>query len=194
MLAAHLTPENAGELITAAMHKTKAQIELLLAERFPQPDLVASIEPIAPTRPAETTPTCPKHVCETRMQLAPGQVESRERPRVKPLAPERFGIQFTISEKTRAKLEHAQALRSHSIPGRDIAELFDRALDLLIAQAERERFAATDKPRLGRRSRNPRHIPAHVRREVWQRDQGRCTFVSESGHRCESPGHPPRGG
>jgi 5-methylcytosine-specific restriction endonuclease McrA len=30
-----------------------------------------------------------------------------------------------------------------------------------------------------------RTIPADVRRAVWERDEGRCTFVSESGHRCE---------
>src|SRR5574342_574860 len=35
-----------------------------------------------------------------------------------------------------------------------------------------------------RRSSNPRHIPAQVKRAVWERDGGRCTFVSEAGHRC----------
>ena len=25
-----------------------------------------------------------------------------------------------------------------------------------------------------------------MKRAVWERDGGRCTFVSESGHRCES--------
>src|SRR5207247_5002327 len=31
---------------------------------------------------------------------------------------------------------------------------------------------------------NPRHIAGHVRRAVWERDGGRCTFVSEAGRRC----------
>ena len=35
-------------------------------------------------------------------------------------------------------------------------------------------------------SKNPRYIPPHVRREVWKRDGGQCTFVSESGHRCSA--------
>src|SRR5881409_3547067 len=39
LLAPHLTPENAAELLAAATHKTKAQIEQVMAERFPQPDL-----------------------------------------------------------------------------------------------------------------------------------------------------------
>ena len=33
---------------------------------------------------------------------------------------------------------------------------------------------------------NPRYIPAHVKRGVWERDQGQCTFVGDTGQRCES--------
>jgi DNA-directed RNA polymerase specialized sigma54-like protein len=36
-----------------------------------------------------------------------------------------------------------------------------------------------------RPSRNPRYIPAHVKRAVWERDGGQCTFVSETGRRCQ---------
>ncbi len=37
--------------------------------------------------------------------------------------------------------------------------------------------------RLQRRRRS-RHIPAEVKRAVWQRDQGRCSYVSPGGQRC----------
>jgi hypothetical protein len=84
------------------------------------------------------------------------------------------------------KLGHAQELLSHQVPTGDIAEIFERALDALIPQLERAKFAATSRPRRGqpRVSANPRHIPAHVMRAVWERDGGQCTFVSESGRRC----------
>jgi hypothetical protein len=190
-LAAHLTPENAAGLIEASVHKTRAQIEVLLAERFPRPDFVASIEPIGPV-PASTS--CPGLVCGRSEQLAPGRVESRGAavpiaeapPRITPLAPQRFGMQVTISEQTREKLRRAQELLSHAVPDGDIAQVLDRALDALITKLERERLANTPQPRPGRRTKSARHIPAHVRREVWKRDQGRCTFVSDTGHRCES--------
>jgi hypothetical protein len=39
LLAPHLLPDNAGELLAAATHKTSAEIEQLLAERFPRPEL-----------------------------------------------------------------------------------------------------------------------------------------------------------
>ena len=60
----------------------------------------------------------------------------------------------------------------------------------LIAKMEKVRFGACDRPRAASHgsSDDPRYIPAHVRREVWKRDGGQCTFVSESGHRCEARG------
>ncbi len=42
LLAPHLTSESADELLAAAAHKTKREIEQLLAHRFPQPDLPGS--------------------------------------------------------------------------------------------------------------------------------------------------------
>ena len=44
LLASHLSPENADELLAAATHKTKAEIEQLLAERFPQSDVPARVQ------------------------------------------------------------------------------------------------------------------------------------------------------
>jgi hypothetical protein len=56
---------------------------------------------------------------------------------------------------------------------------------LAIPLLERGKFAATDRPRPRRKQGGaPRTIPAAVRREVWERDQGRCTFTGDDGHRC----------
>jgi hypothetical protein len=184
LLAPHLTPHNADDLITAATYKTKAEIEMLLAQRFPLPDVVTTIEPIAAV--SYTEPKCQAHVCEKSEQPAPGRVTEPPRPKIMPLAPQRYGMQVTISEQTREKLRRAQELLSHAVPSQDIAQVLDRALDALIAQLERQRFAKASEPRPGRRTKSARHIPAHVRREVWKRDQGQCTFVSDAGHRCES--------
>ena len=43
LLSRHLTAENGAELLAAAEHKSKAEIQLLLAARFPQPDLPARL-------------------------------------------------------------------------------------------------------------------------------------------------------
>ncbi|MFI5372688.1 MAG: HNH endonuclease, partial [Candidatus Eisenbacteria bacterium] len=81
---------------------------------------------------------------------------------------------------------YAQSLLGHAVPSGDLAAVLDRALDALIPRLEQRRFAATACTRPGRRSTRARHIPAAVRRAVWERDQGQCTFVSESGRRCEA--------
>ena len=47
MLALHLTPENGAELLTAATHRSKAEIEKLLAERSPRPDLPEQVVPMS---------------------------------------------------------------------------------------------------------------------------------------------------
>src|SRR6266571_223514 len=47
LLAPHLTPENADELLAAAANRSKAEIEHLLAQRFPRPDLPTRLEALS---------------------------------------------------------------------------------------------------------------------------------------------------
>src|SRR5206468_12990618 len=52
---------------------------------------------------------------------------------------------------------------------------------------EQRKFAATTKSvsrRRWRSSANPRYIPAHLKRAVWERDRGQCAYVSPGGQRC----------
>jgi len=189
LLGPYLTPENADELLTAAAHQSKAGIEQLLAERFPRPDVPAQIQTLSPA-PALGAGSLSPGIVEARAparvaQLAPGQVgPPAPRPQVAALAPERFALQLTISKDTHDKLRYAQALLSHQIPSGEVAAVLDRALDALLRQLERRKFAATTQPRPRRATAGKRHIPAEVRRAVWARDGGQCTFMSETGHRC----------
>jgi 5-methylcytosine-specific restriction endonuclease McrA len=108
------------------------------------------------------------------------------RARVEPIAMGRYTVQFTIGTAAHEKLEHLRALLSHAIPSGDLAEVFERALDVAISEYEKRKYGVTDRPRGDvRRNGYGRHIPAHVRRAVVARDGYRCTFVSASGHRCE---------
>jgi hypothetical protein len=84
------------------------------------------------------------------------------------------------------KLRYAQALLSHRVAPGEVAEVLELALDALIAQLEKRKFAATDHPRAQRKPAHGRHIPAEVKRRVQARDQGRCTYVSERGRRCDA--------
>ncbi len=211
LLAPYLTPENVDELVAAATHCRKSEIEAWLARRFgPAP----SHGPTAQLAPGQVA--APGSPAEVAAQLAPGQVSapgSSTEPTVQlapasgQLAPgqvalpsaDRIVIHLAMGERTHAKLCYAQALLSHALPSGDVGAVLDRALDALIAQLERRKFAAQARPRVepggsmpqgkARRpgSLPPRTLPAHVRRAVWERDRGRCTFRSDSGRSCGSP-------
>jgi len=195
LLAPHLTDETFESLVGAAAHKSKAQIEELLAQRSPRPDLPTRLIAVAPEvcHPAAAGTLAldeqhaPGPVAPDETKHAPGRVAvSTPVTKVTPLSPQRFRLQVTITQATRDKLCRAQELLSHQVPSGDVATVLDRALDALIAQVEKRKLARTSKPRTPRSSDDPRHIPAHVKRAVWQRDQGRCTFVGESGQICGS--------
>src|SRR5262245_12409726 len=112
LLAAHLTPENADELLAAATHKSKREIERLLAERFPKPDMPAQVRVIPQSSHQVPTPEAGSFqlqaVANIESEPAPGQVSGpvipshigsprpAELARVAPLSPQRFGVQFTF--------------------------------------------------------------------------------------------------
>jgi hypothetical protein len=98
-------------------------------------------------------------------------------------------VRFTASAETCAKLKRAQDLLRHAVPTGDTATIVDRALTLLVADLERRKLGATDRPRSRRASSvSSRRPPADVRRAVCRRDGDRCAYVSRDGRRCEERG------
>jgi 5-methylcytosine-specific restriction endonuclease McrA len=215
LLAPHLTVENVEGLMVAATHRRKAEIEELLARLFPRLELPAMVgaPAMVGSIPAVIPEHAPAHVGDVLHQHAPGHVED-VRPDCK-AAPESFLLNLTIGKSTRDKLRYAQDLLSHAVPSGDVAQVLDRALDALIVELEKRKLGAGTRlrPKLGpatpsvRRLHTPpvgersvvtsmvarsrpttrnRYVPARVRRAVWERDGGQCTFVGASGHRCES--------
>lgn len=109
-----------------------------------------------------------------------------------PLGAKRYGVHFTATEQLHAKLLEAQALLSHTQGGSNLAVLVERALDELLKTLRKRKFGETDAPRQSNSHasesslKHRPHIPAAVRRAVYERDGGRCTFVGPDGHRCQS--------
>jgi len=221
LLRPNLNADNVNELVAAATHRTRAEIELIIAHRFPKSDTPERLEAILPagqtsaagfegsgtvvgcleaqqvsepvpsaTSQLEPVPSsAPQLVSEPvqsgALQPAPEPVPavaarpvsfrseaSAPHPRVTPLAPERFALQVTIGQSTHDKLRYAQELLSHRLPSGDIAQVIDLALETLVRQLEKQKFAATNNPRpSSRRSTNARYIPAAVKRAVCERDQ-----------------------
>ena len=152
----------------------------------------ALTEPATSASPSHSAPvpTVPavEFVAMTAATPTPLPAAAR-RPSVTPLAVDRYEIKFTVRAETREKLRRVQDLLRHALPSGDPAEIFDRALMLLLTDLEKRKFAATDRPRPGRGTApDSRDIAAAVRRAVWQRDGGRCAFVARNGRRCRATG------
>jgi hypothetical protein len=121
------------------------------------------------------------------------------------LAPERYKVQFTATEEYVRLVEEAKALLSHASPGVALEELHLRAMRALVSTLKKQKYATRPEPvkekaskandarqhaskvmpaHPRQRRQRGRHIPAAVRRAVFQRDGGRCTFVDTSDRRC----------
>ena len=194
LLAPYLTLENAAELIQEAGVRKRAEVEELLARCFPRSESLPMVVAItgAAAGPGED-------------QRSPGTVQvstplsgchhggqsgaASEGPKVSPIAEERYELRLSLGKETIETLRYAQALMSHTLPAGAVDQVIALALKSLVRDLECRKFAATSRPRQapGRASDDPRHIPAAVKRAVWERDHGRCTFVSERGERC--PAH-----
>jgi hypothetical protein len=190
LLAPHLTRENHADVLCEASHKSKREVEQIVARLQPQPDVVASVRKLPVTR-TTLAPVQPR-VAQSQpsaITAASVAVPSPPRSRVTPLAPERYKVQFTVSRETYEKLRRVQDLLRHRLPSGDPAAVFDRALTLLLEDLEKTKIAATKRPRsaVTDNDKHSRHIPAEVRRTVWARDGGQCRFEGPDG-RCRETG------
>jgi hypothetical protein len=182
-----------------------------LPERRPQPEAADQPPPSAPapqapsTPPAEPTPAPlllappPERLLEARFARIdhrlglPHALRARgpSPRRVEPLSAEHFRVQFTADRALRDKLEQAQQLLRHQVPDGNLATIFERALDLLIGEIKKQRFGLGRKarPRTPTAGAVPsRHVPAAIRRAVYERDGGQCSFVDPRGRRCPERG------
>jgi hypothetical protein len=97
-------------------------------------------------------------------------------------------LQLTVSPDLQAKLQRATDLMRHRNPSGDAAVVIEAALDLLIARLEKQVLCKTDRPQTKPRPSRAGYVPNAVRRAVFARDDGQCTFVDKSGERCPARG------
>ncbi len=205
MLAAHLTVENHVAILEAARHKSKRDIERMVADLRPKPDVPSLVRRLPVSRTIQEDARPPVAAAVVATTLGPADPEvcaeltdhvglTKPAPKVLrstvvPLAPERYRVQLSVSQAAHDHLRRAQDLLRHLIPTGDPAAIVERALAVLVEQLERAKCAATPAPRRSTQSSatRSRHIPAAVRREVWRRDEGRCAFVGARG-RCAERG------
>jgi hypothetical protein len=189
-LAPSLTEANRETLLARAEGKSKREVEELVAEVAPRPDVPTMVRKL-PERRESQPPTLelgPDRVATFLHATAAPAQPPAPRPVVQPLAPARYKIQFTASAELREKLERLRALMRSSVPDGDLAAIIDAAVTEKLERLEAKRFAKTKSPRKSlkqvKTSPKTRYIPAPVRRAVRERDGDRCAFVDARGKRC----------
>ena len=173
LLAPHLTDTNHRAVLGEASHKSKREIEELVARLQPRPDVPpvvrklpskhvaqAAVPPLV-FKPSATEIECAPPTGTTMRRAA--LPASAPRPHAEPLAPGRYKLQFTVSAETYEKLRRVQDLLRHRLPNGDPAAIFDRALTLLLTDLERTKLAATARPRgSSQTGETSRHVPAEA--------------------------------
>ena len=212
LLREHLTPENHAAVLARARGRSRREIDALVAELAPRPDVMSSVRRLPATRPAPlpalahvSAPTDSSPAAggvltavatpEPDRPLTPPVCAAR-RPIIEPTSPERYRVQFTVGQETHDKLRRLQDLLRREIPDGDPAAIFDRAVALLLEKVERQKLGAAARPRsspsirpgtdkaASRETSESRDIPRAVRREASRRDGDQCGFVAANGQRC----------
>ncbi len=227
VLAPHLTVQNRRGLFKRATHKSKRQIEEIVAELSPRPGTAASmrklpsrrvVSDMAPQhRLGDVESSKPLDEKGLHRQHRPDDVGSfkllngnqlgreqrpddvalgnpgsaappQRRATMEPLGTARYQVKFTADRELHDKLERLQALMGTTVPDGDLGAIIEAAVTEKLERLEARRPGKTKRPRksLAETDATPtsRHIPAAVRRAVWERDGGRCTYADRYGRRC----------
>ncbi len=184
-LSGHLTEENQEEIFERAKHRSMREIEVLIAEISPQPDRETVLRELVMERGEDSGVGA--EVPEGLSMSGPIPASSVKNLTI-PLSPRRYRLHVTIGKSAKDALEELQELLSHQIPDGDPALIVEKALALLVAETKKKKAALAKNPRKASKKSTKRNrvIPAHVRREVYARDGGRCAFIDDSGRRCNS--------
>jgi len=196
LLHRHLTPENHQDVLARAGGRSRREIEALVAELAPRPDVPTSVRKVpTPVRTLAVNPVpvaaAATDASDPRPVAGPTPHPPTRRPIVENTSPERYRVQFTIGKESHDRLRRLQALLRREIPNGDAGAIVERALILLLEKVESAKVGAGKRPRDPRAIRpgtdgstSSRDVARDVKRSAWRRDGGQCAFVSADGHRC----------
>jgi hypothetical protein len=212
LLGPVLTEDNVAEVVARAAYLTKAEVERLVASLAPRsapkeglrrtPDRrdlpsAALAPPLAPPAPGREVTCAPSTGAPTPAAEAPAPARAPEsRPTVRPVDADTYSLRVTVDAAFKAELDALKALLAHKVPSGDLAAVLREAVHCALEKhgkrkgtvvPKRKRKASAEAQRpasAGQQACAP--VPAEVRREVWRRDEGRCTWRGPDGHRCGS--------
>ncbi len=207
LLGQVLTPENVEELVARAAFRTMAEVDHLVASlkprQAPREGIRKLPEPVATREaPPPVSPTPPRGEAVAAPGPAPGPVSApveptpalfqAPRPRtveMRAVSESQWSLRATIDQAFKDDLETLSTLLSHKLRRGDVAAVLHEAIRCGIEKHGKRKGAVRPKRKVAPKPRpptDPHAIPAEVRRQVWERDGGRCAWVGPDGRRCDS--------
>ena len=205
-----LTRENRAEVLPRFFGLSKREAKVLAATILPCEDpplravvttvrapspapALALVAPAPSTERPAAPPVLP--VERSAMREDPAAAEQARRAAAapeppatttEPLTAELRRLHVTVTDRFLGKLEAVRAALSHSHPGASDDELLEMGLDLLLERSDRRKGLVKKPRQVPGPSADAGHVPAHVRRAVWERDGGKCQWPLASGGICGS--------
>ena len=174
LLVPLVTADNCTALLERAAHRSKREIEELVAELAPRAAVPASIRKLPERRdtpasivssgdrsgraaldsgeaaqlfPGTAPAASPTEALDTTGQPSLPPAHERAHDQVEPLSPARYKVQFTASAGLRDKLERLRTLMRREVPSGDFAEIIERAVSEKLERLEARRLAKAAAPR-----------------------------------------------
>lgn len=210
LIAGILNDENKSEVIDAVKGKSRRGVDLYLAYFKPQKVLREVIKPIViaksakKQRPPLFKKTAALEPAQSSTKItAAGESEDKALGSQDEIFEKRYQLKFSVNASVQENLEKAKSLLSGKYPsGVKLEDVLAEALEVLLEKRSPERRATrrakrqakkitsdrdtTRKVKEAKQSQAPvsRHVPQAIRDQVYLRDGGSCSFLSEAGRRC----------
>jgi 5-methylcytosine-specific restriction endonuclease McrA len=212
LLGQVLTGENAEELVARAAWRTTAEVDHLVASlkprqapregirKLPGP---ATVEPAGTAGEAASPVNAPPSLATPQALTLPVSASApaefsvpgplgANRPRtaeMRAVSEGQWSLRATIDRACKDDLETLTMLLSHKVPRGDLAAVLHEAIRCGLEKHGKRKGAVKPARKVAPKavpSKNPAAIPAEVRRQVWERDGGRCAWTGPDGKRCGS--------
>jgi 5-methylcytosine-specific restriction endonuclease McrA len=187
-----LDEEHLIEILDRAAGRTEEQVKELVASLRPQPsppDLLRKL----PTPRNDCSGSGPKLATPAQLAAPPAPTSPTAPPppepprpsaRLQPIAPERHVLRMTVGADFVADLQAVREALSHKLPAGSLEDVLHECVRVTLQKIERRRRGAGKKTSAKMPPAGSRYVPVAVRHEVFERDDGQCTFVGSTGRRC----------
>lgn len=197
-----LSEENKKEVIAAVCGKSRRAVEEYVSRFHPRREIRERIKPVVVTKKQSVDNSCAslfeqKADKDAVNHCAFAGEGSAKASRAHPVQGEsakenRFELRFSISSSLMDKLNEAKCVLSGKYPGGvQLEAVFEEALEVLLEkrspkrrEKRRAKRSKQTKTSAAKPVKQTRHIPEQIRDRVYLRDGGCCSYVSESGVRC----------